>query len=446
MRRLRIVLVGGGSNAWTPNIVKDMMLTESIAGSDFVLFDINRAASDLNAAFLSRLDERLKTGARFISTDNRTKALRGADYVIITISTGGLAAMAHDIAIPERFGIYHTVGDTAGPGGWARFIRNYPVFVSLARDIRRLAPEAVVLNYTNPMTALTAVLARLLPGPVVGLCHGLFECLRFLRDYAGALREEDLAVRYAGINHFFFITEARTGRRDLLAELRRRVRTTSLTRLHRDCHPDPMGFTSRHELATELFRTTGCLPYIADRHTCEFSAGYITDRKVMRRYRLVRTSIRERRAGMDRRARRLREMLAGEIPEWYSRRSRETAADIIAAHSRGRRFVDVGNLPNTGQVSNLPRGSVVETAVRVDGRGISPIRFGALPAAAAGLVEPWCRSFDLSVEACFRGERQMGLQALRLDPSCARLTWPQIEELGGRLLAAHRKFIPEKWR
>jgi alpha-galactosidase/6-phospho-beta-glucosidase family protein len=141
MKRHRIVLVGGGSNAWTPNIVKDLLLTEGISNSDFVLFDINRKASDLNAAFLTKLNGQLKTGAHFISTDDRRKALKGADYVIITISTGGLKAMAHDLAIPERYGIYHTVGDTAGPGGWARFIRNFGVFVSLADDIKRLAPD-----------------------------------------------------------------------------------------------------------------------------------------------------------------------------------------------------------------------------------------------------------------------------------------------------------------
>jgi len=459
MKRHRIVLVGGGSNAWTPNLVKDMLLTDGLGDSDFVLFDINRKASDLNAAFLEKLNGQLQTGARFISTDDRRKALKGADYVIITISTGGLRAMAHDLAIPEQYGIHHTVGDTAGPGGWARLVRNFGAFVSLAHDIRRLAPEAVVLNYTNPMTTLTTVLARILPGPVVGLCHGLFENLEFLKNLYALEREEDLSIRYAGINHFFWITEARAKGRDLLADLRRRVRTASLTRLGRESpstalralspskgHPDPMGFTSRHELATEWFRMTGFLPYVADRHTCEFSSSYITDRKVMSKYRLVRTTIRERQEAMDRRGRRLREMLRGPIGKGYFTRSRETAADIIAAHRQGRPFIDVGNLPNLGQVANLPRGSVVETAVRVDGNGFAPIAFGELPACVAGLVEPFCRSFDLNVEACFRGDRPMALQALRLDPVCARLTWPQVQELGGRLLAAHRDYLPDKWR
>src|SRR5690242_3874614 len=138
-KRRKIVLVGGGSNAWTPTIVKDMMLTESLADSEFVLYDINKRASDLVLAFLQKLNQKLKTPARFVSSTLRAKALQGADYVVITISTGGLKSMAHDLAIPEQYGIYHTVGDTSGPGGWARLMRNFESFVSLATAINKYA-------------------------------------------------------------------------------------------------------------------------------------------------------------------------------------------------------------------------------------------------------------------------------------------------------------------
>jgi len=446
MKRLRIVMVGGGSMQWAAYIIKDMLMTGAIRDSDFILLDIDKKASDLTAAFLTKLSSRMKTGARFISTDNRQRAMKNADYVVIAISTGGLKSMAHDLDIPEDYGIYHTVGDTSGPGGWARFIRNFNVFVSLGEDISRLAPNAVVLNYTNPMATLTAVLARVFPGPVIGLCHGLFENLDFLKRYAHLEREEDLSVRYAGLNHFFWMTDVRANGRDVLADLRRRVWTTSLTLLDKNCHPDPMGFTSEHEVATEMMRATGYLPYVGDRHICEFSSCYITDKKVMKRYRLVRTAVRDRQETLVAKRDKLRKALAGTTDGKYFQRSRETAADIIAAHSQGRPFIDVGNVPNIGQVSNLPRGTVVETAVRVDGAGFTPIAFGDLPSGIAGLLEPFCRSFDLNVEACFSGSRSMAIEALRLDPVCARLTGVQVEELGGRLLHAHRNFLPGKWR
>jgi alpha-galactosidase len=439
-RGRRIVIVGGGSNAWTPNIVKDMLLTPAIADSAFVLYDIKREAADLVAAFLSKLNARLGTRATFVATDDRRRAFDGADYFIITISTGGLDAMAHDLAIPEEYGIFHTVGDTSGPGGWARLLRNYPVFAGFARDINRYAPGAMVLNYTNPMAGLTDVLARACTGPVVGLCHGLFENLEFLVAHYGLGSEADVSVNYGGVNHFFWTDRIHARGRDLLADLRAKVRRRGFTALLRQTPPDPMGFHSNRELATELFNETGIMPYLGDRHTAEFFPCYLTNRSTMRRLRLVRTSIEERKRGFRERDRRLRGMVKGEIPEEFTRRSRETAADIIAAHATGRPFIDVGNVPNVGQIGNLPRGPVVETAVRVDGNGFSPICFGDLPQPVLGMVEPHAHVQATVVRACLERDRDLAFSALRLDPLCAHLTGDRVREMGERLLRAHRKF------
>src|SRR5579883_1598017 len=192
MSRLKIVMVGGGSVLWTPTLVRDLLLTPPLHDAEFVLYDLNKDASDLTAAFCTKLAAKLCVPARFVSTDRREQGFADANYVIITISTGGLDAMARDLAIPEDYGIYHTVGDTSGPGGWARLIRNFDVFVSLAQAINRYAPRAVVLNYTNPLSMLTDVLARLHGGTVVGLCHGLFENLELLKDFYDLENEDRL--------------------------------------------------------------------------------------------------------------------------------------------------------------------------------------------------------------------------------------------------------------
>lgn len=440
-KKSKIVLVGGGSNAWAPKIVKDMMLTESISDSEFVLYDIDRDAAELVLRFLETLNRRLKTPASFVATDNRAEAFEGAGYFIVTISTGGLDAMAHDLTIPETYGIFHTVGDTSGPGGWARLMRNYGAFKDLAEAMNRHAPGAMVLNYSNPMTPLTRILCRLCDGPVVGLCHGLFENLTFLKRFYHLDSEDDVSVRYAGLNHFFWITEARTNAADVLPDLLHRLDQKHLTDLLRDSSPDPMGFTSNRELADELFRTTGIMPYLGDRHTCEFFPGYITNRKNMEKYKLLRTSIEERRKNFDIRQQSLENMMGGEIEDKYLERSRETAADIIAAHAGGRPFIDVGNVPNIGQVDNLPHGAVLETAVRVDRNGFSPIAFGSLPEPVRSFVAPYVHVFDLAVEACFRSDRTMALQALRMDPICSHLNGEQVRTLGNRLLHAHRDFV-----
>jgi alpha-galactosidase len=440
MSNLKIVLVGGGSVLWTPVLARDLVLTPSLSDAEFVLYDINKEASDLTAAFCVKLAAQLGVRARFISTDRSEQAFEGAHFVIVTITTGGLDAMAYDLAIPEDYGIYHTVGDTSGPGGWARLIRNFDAFVSLARAINRYAPGAVVLNYTNPLAMLTDVLARQLEAPVVGLCHGLFENLEFIKDVYGLESEDDVAVHYGGLNHFFWTTRAHAHTTDVLADLALRLKTRSFTDLTRAGTADT-GPGSAREVATELFRLTGVLPYLGDRHTCEFFSCYVTSPDVLRKYKLVRTGIAERRATAAQQADDLRRMIAGEIPAAFLQRSREAAADIIDAYSQGRVFIDVGNLPNVGQIMNLPSGVVVETAVRVDGNGFTPLAFGPLPRAVHGFVEPWAQVYTMTVDACFARDRSLALQALRLDPVCSHLTSMQVMEMGERLLAAHAAHI-----
>lgn len=435
----KIVMVGGGSYAWAPNLVKDMMMSEEIAGAEFVLLDIDLAAAELVETVLLRVEEKIRSGCTFRSTTDRSAALKNADYIIIAISTGDLDAMEHDIAIPEDYGIYHTVGDTSGPGGWARFFRNYAVFAELAADINRLAPKALVMNYTNPMTTLTDVLARLCRAPVIGLCHGLFENLAFIQELY-KLDEKDISVRYAGLNHFFWITDIHAGGRDLLADLHRKLKRKGFTDLLRESSPDPMGFKSNRELATQLYRETGVFPYLGDRHTCEFFPAYITKKGTLREYKLIRTSIEERRKRKADRKQELQAACSGPLPESFTVRSRETAADIISAHLSGKPFIDVGNVPNIGQITNLPLGTVVETPVCIDASGITPLACGALPETVLPLVQPYAEVFNLSVKAAMTNDRELALHALRLDPVCAHLTPPRVREMGTRLLEAHKAF------
>ncbi len=441
LSQLKIVLIGGGSVNWAPNIVRDMLLTPSLCNSEFVLLDIDQAAGDLTKAFLQKLATGLGAKARFEST-TQPSALAGADYVLITISTGGLEAMAHDLRIPEKYSVFHTVGDTCGPGGWARTIRNFQVFDDLSKRINRYAPGAMVLNYSNPMTTLTDVLARRCQGPVIGLCHGLFENLEFIKGLYKLDREEDITLRYGGLNHFFWCTSVRARDIDVLADLKRRLPRGGFTRLLSHLRRDAAGFGSENrEVATELFQVTGTMPYLGDRHTCEFFSCYLTDRRNLKKYKLVRTTIAQRRRMALRRRREI-ERLARTTPDpSYHQRTRETAADIIDAHVRGRSFIDVGNTPNRGQIANLPRGLVVETAVRVDGTGVTPLTFGELPELIAGFVQPHAQAFGMVVDACRHGNRSLAVQALRLDPLCAHLTGEQVRRLADELLGAHRSYI-----
>ncbi len=436
-----ITIVGGGSVAWAPDLVRDMMLTPALNGARVVLYDLDRKAADLVKAFLDKLANTLGVKMTIVATNQQARALRGADYVVITISTGGLDAMGHDLAIPEKFGIYHTVGDTTGPGGWARFIRNFDVFMELGKAINRQCPEALIFNYTNPMATLTDVLARVCANPVVGLCHGLFENLEFIKLLYKLKSEDKISLRYAGLNHFFFITQGLVGNRDILVDLARKLRHHTLTDLAPPTPTDLMGFHSNQEVATELFHQTGTMPYLGDRHTCEFLPQYLTDRRQIKRYQLVRTSISLRRRLFHQRLKSLKRMIEGRIPKSFQIRSREAAADMIDAHVRGDSFIDVGNLPNIGQIDNLPRKVVVETAVRVDRNGFSPVAFGSLPASILAMIQPHAQGYQMAVDACFASDRKGVTQALRVDPLCSHLDGEKLRNLADRLLHAHRRYI-----
>lgn len=215
----KIVMVGGGSYNWCPRLLCDLIQTPELENSEVFLLDPNLvAANEVKAA----VDMVCKSNGKkilFTVTSNEDKAFRNADFVIITISTGGLEMMRHDLEIPERFGIYHTVGDSAGPGGWSRLLRNVPVFEKMARKIEKLAPQAVVLNYTNPMAGLTGAISAVTNLRNVGLCHGVMGTLSYLKRILG-VEEKDLSVRYGGINHFFWILDFKVKGQDGYSLLR----------------------------------------------------------------------------------------------------------------------------------------------------------------------------------------------------------------------------------
>jgi len=232
MPRFKIAMVGGGSVNWSPGLIRDFLLAEELAGAEYRLLDVDRRAARVMAAVGRRFASDWNLPAEFVHTTRAAGALDGADAVVITISTGGLDAMERDIRVPERYGIFQTVGDTVGPGGWARALRNVPVFVKLAGQIKKYCPRAAVLNYTNPMAVLTRVLAERLDGPVVGLCHGIFENIKALMKAFALKSESELKLRFAGLNHFFWILDMRVRGRDGYRLLRHKLRRERLSLIH----------------------------------------------------------------------------------------------------------------------------------------------------------------------------------------------------------------------
>jgi len=437
----KIVIVGGGSYSWCPRLLSDLMQTPEMEGSQIVLLDPNlQAAQEVEAVgekLASTLGRRYALGV----TSNEEAAFRGADFVVITITTGGLDMMAHDLTIPEKYGIFQTVGDTVGPGGWSRTLRNVPVFVHLGQQIVKHAPRAVVLNYTIPMATLTAALIETSGLRTVGLCHGLFANYRVLEALFG-VEEKDLCLRFGGVNHFFWILDFTVKGEPGYPLLRERLGDKSLDEVLHEGQVDAHGFHSHHALCSELYAQYGYLPYVGDRHTSEFLPGYLTPSLgVLERFHLKRTTIQERRAGYQKKRQYALDLASGVEP--VPERSRETAVDIMCAIACNQPFYDVVNLPNQGQIDNLPRGAVVETLGLVDHLGFRPLTTGSLPPVLERLVAPHCTCQLMTVEAAMGGDRELALQALMIDPICSHLRPSQIRAMGLELMAATQEWLPQ---
>jgi alpha-galactosidase len=436
----KIVMVGGGSYNWCPRLLCDLIQTPELENSEVFLLDPNLvAANEVKAA----VDMVCKSNGKkivFTVTSNEDKAFRNADFVIITISTGGLEMMRHDLQIPERYGIYHTVGDSAGPGGWSRLLRNVPVFEKMARKIEKLAPQAVVLNYTNPMAGLTGAISAVTSLRNVGLCHGVMGTLSYLKRILG-VEEKDLSVRYGGINHFFWILDFKVKGQDGYSLLRKKLGSSTLLKFDK-ASKDPAGFfENNHELFAEIFEHYGFLTYSADRHTCECFTSYLTDKAMIKKFKLVRTSIADRQKGMELSRAFTLDLASGKAK--MPSRSRETAVDIMKALVTNTPFIDVVNLPNIGQIDNLPRGAVVETLGLVDGEGFAPISIGMMPEQLRCLTEIHCTVQKMSLDAALTGNKKLALEALMLDPLCAKLAPSVIKKMGLELMAATKQYLPQ---
>ncbi len=437
---LKIAIVGGGSYNWGPRLLCDLVQAPEFEDSDVMLFDINLEAAEEMKAALDKICSDNNKNFRFIATNNEEEAFKDTDFVIITISTGGLDMMKHDLEIPDKYGIFQTVGDSVGPGGWSRLLRNVPVFIDMARKIEKLSPKAVILNYTNPMAGLTGAICEATDLRNVGLCHGVFGTKYYIARILG-VDMDDISIRYGGVNHFFWIWGMMVNGRDGFELLREKLGNDTLRKYDKSSN-DPAGFSEKnHELFADLFEHYGYLTYVGDRHSSEFFSAYLTDFEMMKKFKLERTTIEDRLKKLEDRRQFTLDLASGK--EKIMEPSAETAIDIMKAIVGNKSFIDVVNLPNTGQIDNLPRGAVVETLGLVDAGGFAPVAMGKMPETLRQLTEVHCHTQLMTLEAGMTGNKKLAFEALMLDPLCAKLAPSEIKKMGQELLSATKEYLPQ---
>ena len=450
MGPIKLAYIGGGSKAWARVFMNDLALTEGLTG-EIALYDIDRAAAERNRRIGERINEHPDARAkwRYTVADTLAEALTGADFVAISILPGTFDDMAADVHLPERHGIYQSVGDTVGPGGVLRALRTVPLFEGFARAIRDHCPRAWVINLTNPMTILCKTLFDVFPGiKAFGCCHEVFHAEDFLccvvQERLGVPRphRHELTAEASGINHFTWITEAHWGDVDVMALL-----PAFIERYYESgyCEQgnDPQAFRGENpflygnKVKMDLFRRFGALGAAGDRHLVEFMDGrwYLADRSAPEKWLYHLTSVDYRRADQQRKIEEAEALAAGRKPVILKQSDEELIRLMQALLGMGQ-AVSNANVVNVGQMSELPLGSVVEGNCVFDRDSVTPLPAKPLPAGAAALVRKNAENIEALYAAIRARDLDAAFEVFMAQPLCSRLTREQGRTLFGEMVRA----------
>jgi alpha-galactosidase len=433
-RKAKFVLIGAASASFGPRTIVDIFVNEELKKLDaeLVLVDVDEANLQAVFRFGEMAREAAKSDIRLSMATDRCEALPGANFVITSVARRRNELWELDFRVPLAMGFKHVLGENGGPGAVFHTMRSFELMVPIARDIERLAPRALLLNFTNPESRVCLAVSKLTKVEAVGLCHGVMGSIKTVANILGK-SDKDLRVTVGGINHFHWlmkIEDAESGK-DLYPALRRKV----------DAKPEVFS-----PLVRMLWDVLGLIPFPVDNHIGEYLSFahefYGSRLHWGRAWRAVPAA--EPPHGTGDARERLAPYLEGKTPldDRVLRRSGEIAVDIACdvVLDLGRREPSV-NVPNRGgAVENLPEDAIVEVAAVVDRKGVHPERVGPLPMAIAELCRRQTAIQELLVEAYRTGSRKLLLQALLLDPVVDSVS--KAQQLIDDMLRLQADFLP----
>ena len=437
---MKITFLGAGSTVFARNVIGDCMCSEALRDSTFALYDIDGQRLKESETILEGMRKAKGGYGRiecYLGVPRRKDALRGSDFVINAIQVGLYdPCTIIDFEVPKKYGLRQTIGDTLGIGGIMRALRTIPVMADFAADMEEVCPDALFLNYTNPMAMLSGYMQRYTGVKTVGLCHSVQVCSEQLLKSMGL--EEKLAGRkelIAGINHMAWLLELKDqDGHDLYPEIKARI-------------PQKMAdpeFPDKVRL--DYINNFGYYCTESSEHNAEYNMFYIKSKypQLIQRYKIPLDEYPRRCIDqIDKWKEEYAELLKTGVKE--HERSREYASHIMEAIVTGTPYQIGGNVLNTGRlITNLPEDACVEVPCLVDGYGIHPCRVGALPVQCAAMNMTNINVQLLTIEAARTRKKAHIYQAAMLDPHTAsELDVDTIKKMVDDLLEAHGSYLPQ---
>lgn len=450
---LKIAYVGGGSRGWARGLMSDLAAEPSLCGTVY-LYDIDYDAAFANEIIgngASELPE-AKSKWKYKAVKTLKEALRGADFVIISILPGTFEEMRSDVHAPEEYGIYQSVGDTTGPGGIMRALRTVPMYKVIAEGIRDNCPDAWVINYTNPMTMCVSALYKYFPGiKAFGCCHEVFGTQNLIGNaynlkYGANVTRRDIKINVLGINHFTWITEAHCKNEDIFgvyADFADKYYESGFN-LDESKHWMNNSFAYAQRVKLDLFKRYGAIAAAGDRHLAEFCPGkwYLASPEQVKEWMFGLTTVDFRIKDLKSRLALTERLVSGEEKFKFSVTGEEGVAQMKAILGIGDALVTNCNMPNVGQMSDYPKGFVVETNAIFSEGGVKPVTAGSLPRGVDNLVQRVAYNQELTVEAAMTGNCELAFRAFVNDP-LVTIPLADARKLFDTMLRNTAKYLPD---
>ena len=452
---LTVAYIGGGSRGWAWGFMMDLAMDEAMCGT-VRLYDIDRSAAERNEIIGNKIRAHPDAVSRWHYTvsDSLAEALTDADFVVISILPATFEEMRSDVHAPERVGVYQSVGDTVGPGGFMRAMRTIPMYVEIAEAIRDYAPDAWVINYTNPMSLCMRTLYEVFPQiKAFGCCHEVFGTQKLLcsmletQEGIPGVKRQDLYTTVTGINHFTWLTRASYKDIDLMPLYRRFAEKYHETGFDegKDNNWMNSSFECAHRVKFDLFLRYGAIAAAGDRHLVEFlPPWYLRSPEVVKEWKFGLTSVDWRVDDLRARMKRSDDLISGAEPLELKPSGEEGHLLIKAVLGLGDMVSNV-NVPNRGQIPNLPLGAIVETNALFGRDRIEPVYAGPVPGAILPLVARHVYNQENTLRTALTCDRTLGLSTFMNDPQMAAVSLEDGKRLFDDMLEAQRNYLSKEW-